>query len=434
MAVFTLCFCGTSCWPDEGIVDHPETSSQAAFYGDVGYIPVAVHRDIVTSEAHGKAVIPGPGPPWRALSSTLWVPSTQGNISGKRDEIVGNSMWDLAGHGAAVVAGLASTGRGRQSTIPGGRDNEIVKAMRRQLGIDIAPTRARKPPTNECYQYVQPPFWWFKTMDGGEPITTVNIIGHSRGGVAAIMCAHELYYVVPEAKVNIFAIDPVPGTGSCTREITRLAPNVDHYVGVYAVDETSTGFNGVVPWPYNGGNPIDPLRPTTVRRDIKKYHLIYAPGRHATVAGNKAKDGAADLTPDCTPMLRVNQLVNTLARACLARWGTVVDAAPLGNPTLTQLKAAMTANAAAYRGMRKHKYVGDWMSHWEERGISSADGMDASDWHYLEDAIGIAPLVARVDGWIPTLLARPDPGVIRWQAIQDVPNRAFTHGEWISDR
>lgn len=258
------------------------------------------------------------------------------------------------------------------------------------------------------------------------------------GGVASIMAAHELYYLLPNAEVNIFAIDPVPGPGTLNREMMSLAHNVKNYVGVYAIDETSGGFNGVVPQPLHQGNYIDPLKPTDpdARLSLKNYHLIYAPGRHGTVAGNNTSDGKADPGKAADEMAAIGKLIGSLARMCLTHWGS--DVAPLHlTSSVAAAKGLMTVNAAEYRKMRQFTYLpfdAHSPQNWYERGATSSDSEDASDWHYLEDAIGEEPLVERKSS-IPDFLrkSRPQPGRVKWQAIHDIPDSVFTTGAWIGD-
>src|ERR1700754_485760 len=104
MATFTVYFCGTDCWPDESLINRAGAGgSDPRIYGDVaGYIPVKLHARQTENRYQRKAVIPGPGAPWSALYSQLWVPctiKTPGDTF--RDRLSGESMWDLAGHAVA---------------------------------------------------------------------------------------------------------------------------------------------------------------------------------------------------------------------------------------------------------------------------------------------------------------------------------------------
>ncbi|SPP32131.1 hypothetical protein ARAF_2024 [Arsenophonus endosymbiont of Aleurodicus floccissimus] len=48
-------------------------------------------------------------------------------------------------------------------------------------------------------------------------------------------------------KVNIFAIDPVPGLFQFAEHRTKIKPNVNNYYAVYARHEASVGFTPVMP-------------------------------------------------------------------------------------------------------------------------------------------------------------------------------------------
>lgn len=463
MSVFTLCFCGTDCWPDEGIEDRNGAGgSDPAIYGPAGYIPVKVFADTKASRSQGKVVIPGPGAPWAYYWKSLWVPSTIKTWGGgKRDTMTGESMWDLAGHAAAKVVGVPSMGRGSTPVKGIEQLDELLPLyfrVKNLIGADVRDATSPKPPSNLRYQFSSDLLQLLvdsiqaKRDGGGSKVSTINLIGHSRGGVGAIMCAHELGYLFPEAEVNIFAIDPVPGSGNLSPEMCTLAPCVQNYVGVYAVDETSDFFNGVVPKPYlaQRGAHIDPLKPTDPddRIDVPNYHLIFVPGKHGTVAGNATSDGGATASKKSSKMVPIGQLVSWLARACLRRWGTDIAAGGSSPRKLAELKTAMTTHAADYRGMRKFTYsdmpiIGNHLgSHWQERGVTCAES-GTTAWSYLEDAIGDEPLVSRQDErsyfnpgryWERMQQSRAKPGLVKWQSIQSIPDEVFKDGIWENDQ
>jgi hypothetical protein len=242
------------------------------------------------------------------------------------------------------------------------------------------------------------------------------------------LCAQELQYLFPNAAVNIFAIDPVAGAGNLPLSMVRLSRNVKNYVAVYSADECSTGFDGVVPQVYDNAlrDWRDPLEVTAgARLDLPNYHLIYTPGRHSTIAGNHTLYGDGE-APSSDPAARVGQLVSYLARACLRAWGTDIPAAS-GDPNLTALKAAMTNHHQIYREMRNHWYVTGHLSGLRERQVTSTSGLNPLAKCYLEDAAGDPLLVARSSA------TRPNPGIVRWQRIEEIPDSVFTAGRWQND-
>jgi hypothetical protein len=346
-------------------------------------------------------------------------------------------MWDLAGHAAASVVGVPSMGRGDQIRYQGSHEAEVrrlIDKLRITAGMDINPDQGRKPPSNPCYQFspammnllnlIQP------VRDAGAgPISTINLIGHSRGAVTAIMTAWELYYLFPDARVNIFAIDPVPGTGTLSPEMTSLAPNVETYVGIYAIDEVSAGFNGVIPRPFYGGRHIDPLKPTPddARRlaagmpMFPQYYLIYAPGRHSTVSGNATWDGRVDRNRWSKIMEAVGILVAVAAQKHLKNWRTEIPQKEVINKDKVREAIQILEDAsyqAEYRKMRQFTYIGNLQSpqHWNERGVTSSDSFSPGAWSYLEDVIGNEPLVPRKG---EERASRPEPGLVRWKSLSE---------------
>ena len=117
-----------------------------------------------------------------------------------------------------------------------------------------------------------------------QPFTTVNLCGWSRGAVTCIMIAHairEAGFSAKGVKVNIIALDPVPG-GDNDFKVTgtfdqtgrvgspdSLPPNVNDYESVLMETEWKPCFSCVSP------------RETSVETDIKEYPL---PGSHSDCA------------------------------------------------------------------------------------------------------------------------------------------------------
>lgn len=67
--------------------------------------------------------------------------------------------------------------------------------------------------------------------------STINMIGWSRGAVTCHIMAHALKKEFPSIKVNIFAIDPVPGPGNFQTENVTVPSNVVNYVAIMMIDE-----------------------------------------------------------------------------------------------------------------------------------------------------------------------------------------------------
>jgi|GEM_PF-778072 len=125
----------------------------------------------------------------------------------------------------------------------------------------------------------------------GMPIDTVNLVGWSRGAVTCIKTANKMFEVFEDTiKVNIFAIDPVPGgINKITDDIRFIPPNVQDYVAVLALDENGNLFEAMdrtttqlmAPRSQHGleGNP-ESLNPERLK---PRVHFLPFPGNHSDV-------------------------------------------------------------------------------------------------------------------------------------------------------
>lgn len=106
-------------------------------------------------------------------------------------------------------------------------------------------------------------------------------------------------------KVNIFAIDPVPGLFQFAKHRTKIKSNVHDYYVVYARHEASLGFTPVM------ANNLD------VSGKIAFYAM---PGRHATVVGNASETGD-NIYNRPTDFTEVGKIVRCLVEKQLTSWG-----------------------------------------------------------------------------------------------------------------
>jgi len=170
--------------------------------------------------------------------------------------------------------------------------------------------------------------------------TQVNLVGWSRGGISCHMLANAMAEdpLLRDIPVNIFAIDPVPGTGNVQSRRVKLAGNVHEYVGFYSRDERSNGFACVIP---------------AVESNTRM--CVYPmPGRHATLVGNASADGASDGKVLVEPGL----IVRHFAEVCLTRWGVELDKClALDDNQLMQHHLAMAAADEHYQAMRSQSYT-----------------------------------------------------------------------------
>lgn len=179
-----------------------------------------------------------------------------------------------------------------------------------------------------------------KIFRKGKPPSKVNIIGWSRGGVSCHMLANAMAKdsALSGIPVNIFAVDPVPGTGNFQKERCSLAGNVKNYVSVYARDERSKGFAPIVPKCASATSVL----------------ILPFPGRHATVAGNGAVDGA----DGAQGLPHPGALVRGLAEKFLTEWGTQLDKrSGFGKDDINKMYDAMKEDAAKYQTLRTKVYT-----------------------------------------------------------------------------
>lgn len=184
--------------------------------------------------------------------------------------------------------------------------------------------------------------------------------------------------------VNIFAIDPVPGTGNFQKERCSLPGNVKNYVAVYARDERSKGFAPIVP----------------KCASATKILILPFPGRHATVAGNGAIDGAEG----AQALPQSGALVRGLAEKFLAEWGTQLDKrSSFGKDVIVKMYEAMADDADKYQTLRTKVYTTTENSNGERYiGLGEAGK-------------GAAFSAAKDDGWdAPKGLAMSDEEVCKF--------------------
>ena len=129
-----------------------------------------------------------------------------------------------------------------------------------------------------CLDEAKAAFEEFYALESGDLI--VNLVGFSRGGVSTMMMASELKNY-PDVKVNVLAIDPVPGvpTGNAVRWLNLDLRHVNQFVGIYAEDERTHRFEPILPL-------LDP--------NPLKYLLYSLPGAHETLVGSVDTSGHPD--------------------------------------------------------------------------------------------------------------------------------------------
>lgn len=179
-----------------------------------------------------------------------------------------------------------------------------------------------------------------------QPLTQVNLVGWSRGAVTGIAIANAIAND-PECshiRVNIFAVDPVPGAYAETIswQKTEIPACVNEYFGVYARDEVSVGFNPVIP----------------KRKSSKtKLTLLPLPGMHASVAGNSHVDKNSKID-SIFNLQGPGRISRYWAEKCLVKWGVKLRrTAAFGDSELLKMYNEMLANDSEFKSMRDYSYT-----------------------------------------------------------------------------
>ncbi|NTX39814.1 Tat pathway signal protein [Myxococcus sp. CA051A] len=392
-SVYTVCFCGTACARDEGEVtrywdykllglfaknDQRLISHKDIFDKGTGYIPVRLHTEISTHLQDTKKSVTV-----RGVGENDWY--DQMDTCDPLDATLPGAPEELRKYARAYS-------EGNQRTMGG----QIAGWADAALALHAASRAA----ASGAEQY--------------------NFVGHSRGAVESIMAAWFLYAYGGEAcrniPINIFAIDPVPGTGEWYGIQTQLPPNVVNYVGVYAWDHLDVGFSAVIPRPNarmtqqreheaiegrglgstwqtlaNNRQLADPL----LASDLPKpegYRLYATRGRHSTVAGIGTTDGLYDPKKFSDDVAAVPRLIYKMARGYLTRWGTTFHTKSQVRDTVRQLRKRIHTAHSHFDAMaggqtRTSRYV----SRQSVRRVSSIHGVLGWNKYYFEDVVGTPP-------------------------------------------
>ncbi|NQZ11145.1 MAG: hypothetical protein HRT35_28670, partial [Algicola sp.] len=246
--IMTINFCGTDCWPDQGMALR-EPDEMACYDEVAGYIPANLHKQLNENQQR-TAVIPGCGAPYnkfrKKLGVTVWTKQPTPDytfeiVSSLPPYIIDDT---LSGHSIDTLAANAMT--------------KIIGAPVQLLKQDLTAKVIDKPIAGDDHPYCRqlgllpeadntyaveatPTLCWL-TADldkAGKPtrLETINLIGHSRGGVVALVPANLLAKYLPSIKVNVIGLDPVPGPGYLPPHMCTLNKrNLGNYVGIYAID------------------------------------------------------------------------------------------------------------------------------------------------------------------------------------------------------
>ncbi len=406
-SVFTVCFCGTACTRDEGEVTRPG-SDKSIYCNETGYIPVRINKEISGS-----------------LTSTTPSITVRG---------VGVNDWANSGQ----------TSEPLKFDGPLNAEKSLLKYVKKYSGGNQASK------ITEADGWSAPALALHGANLAAESgLEQFNFIGHSRGAVECIMAAWFIYaYGSADLKkipINIFAIDPVPGTGKWYGLITQLPPNVLNYVGVYAWDvcgrPEDIGFQALIPrpnglmtgtnnpvkiksssWPWSTWNWMyiaddaqlaNPLTPGTDAQPTG-YHLYACRGRHGTVAGNYTADGKYNpdnVSPNVAP---VPELIYKMARGYLTKWGTVFQTASQADQRVLDLRRKINTNHREFDAMGGGETrTSDLPNRPYVRRVSSIDGRNPFDSYYMDNVVGDPPYKMAY----PVTAERKDAGWVKWKFL-----------------
>jgi hypothetical protein len=138
-------------------------------------------------------------------------------------------------------------------------------------------------------------------MNLAQDTLTLNVVGHSRGAIAAMWFLRRVfdyYWPVhnPIVRVNLITLDPVPGINTQNDsykdveepdgsdspigwDTFRLSEKLTRFVSIYAQDERAKKFDAVVPY----------------FTDNTKARMFRVRGSHQTIAGNLRRGGHAPM-------------------------------------------------------------------------------------------------------------------------------------------
>jgi hypothetical protein len=347
MAAFTIFFCGTG----SNSYDFANTNYHQ------GELISTLAKNHAGHEFVDWIIVDGPGS-GNIQEAEKWVPA--GNYSGIRGTLQGKGWEENVTHAVAVLVGtnyeerkahtrtetriLRAAGVGVDTVERTGKVGRALLGATKKVNFDL---HARISPQALQQRKIQ-------IMRKNKPVDCVNVVGWSRGGVTCHMFANALAETEgwSNVPVNIFACDPVPGSGNFDAHRISLGRNVKRYVAIYAADERSRGFSPVLPSLSEG----------------TEFFITTMPGRHATLVGNASRDGGKGVNTLYGP----GKVTRDLAESFLQDWGTKLN--NTFKLTEFQILASydeMLAQSEDYRAMHDISYTGFTQS---DRAVGTGNG------------------------------------------------------------
>ncbi|MDZ7936774.1 MAG: hypothetical protein U5M53_00250 [Rhodoferax sp.] len=347
MAAFTIFFCGTG----SNSYDFANNNYHQ------GELISTLAKNHAGHEFVDWIIVDGPGS-GNIQEAEKWVPA--GNYAGIRGTLSGKGWEENVQHAIAVLIGsdyeertshtrtenriFREAGVGVDTVERTGRVGRALLGPTKKVHFDL---HARISPQALQQRKIQ-------IMRKNKPVDCVNVVGWSRGGVTCHMFANALAETEgwSHIPVNIFACDPVPGSGNFDTHRISLGRNVKRYVAIYAADERSRGFSPVLP----------SLASNT------EFFITTMPGRHATLVGNASNDGGKGVNTLFGP----GKVTRDLAESFLQAWGTQLNQTlRLADLQILAHYEEMLAQSADFCAMRNVSYTYFTQS---DRAIGTGDG------------------------------------------------------------
>ncbi|HEX8593805.1 MAG TPA: hypothetical protein VF682_11045 [Pseudomonas sp.] len=326
MSVFTVYFCGTG--SSQFDILHPSYWN--------GELVSTLASNTANREFADWIVIDGPGS-GNLQADDLFIKSKEYGLSGT---LFGNGWKENVSHALNVIKGRVDWERQELS-------EENYKKLK-AAGIPIEDVNVTGSYLWRKYNYgdrkitqqqIQEQIIKIHRKNGIIP-DQVNLVGWSRGGISCHMLANAMQAdkELRNIKVNIFAIDPVPGVLNFQPEKVSLGSNVKRYVAFYARDERSKGFACVIP--------------TT--SGSTRVHIYPLPGRHATLVGNASANGVSGPKTLHEP----GMIVRHFAETCLTRWGVPLNKKlNMRANDIVAMHKTMIVQQARYAAMQSQSYT-----------------------------------------------------------------------------
>jgi len=326
MSTLTVYFCGTG----SNSFDFANTNYHQ------GELVSTLARNHTGHEFADWIIVDGPGS-GNMQEAEKWVKS--GNYSGLRGTLQGKGWEENVQHAVAVVLGVGQVNREQHT-----RSEE--KTLRKMgVGVETVPgrlwgTREKNMPLHPRISPQALQQKKVEIMSKNNPLTTINVLGWSRGAVTCHMFANALAQTpeLAHIPVNIFACDPVPGAGGFDQHRITIGSNVANYVAIFAADERSRGFTPVLP---------------AIHGSTRAF-VTTIPGRHATLVGNASVDGDSGFNDLFGP----GKVTRNLAEKYLRSWGTPLkNCLDLSDPQMLISYDKMIGNQAQFTKMHDKSYL-----------------------------------------------------------------------------